>query len=258
MTVAKDGKNVTTEEVEKQRRALLRGHQRGLGKDGEADFGSIASAMLANGSGGLGGGAAQSAVAAFKGTGAFVPDVRALAEEEDGGGDDPNTEPMPGAGGSEASHGRLAAATAAEPRAGKRAKWFDAANAVTKAKRTATLAREKVFDAVRDAEAALSASVADLLTLPADQQAEFASELSTGQHRLDFLKAVTAAEEDPASAAGSPRSLANLSREVESGKTRPPSDDWANLVTLTKATALELEAFAALELAQNMEEARPT
>lgn len=258
LTVAKDSKNVTEDEVAKQRRALLRGHSRSLGKDGEADFGSIASAMLANGSGGLGGGAVQSAGAAFKGAGVFVPDVRALAEDEEAAGDDPTAEGAPqGAAGTEASNGRPALAPAPE-RVAKRAKWFDAANAVTKAKRTATLAREKVVDAVRDAEADLSACVADLLALPADAQAEFASELGTGQHRLEFLKAVTAPEEDPPASGATTRSLAILASEVEAGKKRPPCDDWLNLVTVTRALVLEQEAFTALETAQNMEEARPT
>jgi len=258
LSVAKDGKNVSEEDVANQRRDLLRGHSRGPGNDGEADFGSIASAMLANGSGGLGGGAVQSAGAAFIGAGVFVPDVKALAEDEDVAGEDPSARGAPqGAARTEASKGMPAPAPE-QARAGKRAKWFDAANAVSKAKRTATMAREKVFDAVRDAEAVLSACVADLVALPAGTQAELASELSTGRHRLEFLKAVTAPEEDPPASGATARSLATLQGEVESGTKRAPCDDWPNLMTLTKAAILEQQVFAALEVAQNMEEARPT
>jgi len=118
------------------------------------------------------------------------------------------------------------------------------------------LAGEKVFNAVRVAEAALSACIVEFQLLPADQQAENSSELSTGQHCLEFMRAVLAPDEAGSSSGNRP--LAILTSDVESGRMAPPCDDWVSLVTLTRASAMEHEAFAALDTAQTTEEARPT
>jgi len=91
-------------------------------------------------------------------------------------------------------------------------------------------------DAVRDAEAAVSACVADLLALPADTQAEFVPELGASHHRFEILQAVTACEQDPPALGATTRSFVIVSSEVESGRNRSPCDDRFNLMTLTKAS----------------------
>ena len=166
----------------------------------------------------------------------------------------------PGAAGSEGAVGRLAPVLApALAQAGKRTRRFDAVRAIAKAKRNAALENKRVFEAVRIAEAAVSASIAKFQLLPSDQQAGMGSEFITGQHCLEFMRAVLAPDEDPASAGNSSghRPLAILTSEVVSGTMPPPCDDWLSLVTLTTASAMEHEAFAALEFAQSAEEAQP-
>ena len=78
----KDTKNVSAEQAAKDRRMLLRGHERGaLNKNGELlDFGGAVSGMLASSACGIGGtlGAGGSA---FAGQGAFIPDISMLKKE---------------------------------------------------------------------------------------------------------------------------------------------------------------------------------
>ena len=240
--MAVDGENVTPEKV-------TNGDHRSLGKKGEAEFDSTGLAMLVRGSGGLGGGAPN-----ITGT-APAPGGQARAEAEAAGLDDSSAEPtQPGASGSEASNKGLAPAPALA-KAGQRARRFGADAAVKKAKTTATCTREKVLNGLRDAEATLLASVADLELLPADQLAEHEVCLRTGLHRLEFLRAVMA---PPDSAADSSGSLANLLHEVEAHMRGPPSDGCHNLMTVARASAVEWQVFDALDMAQNMQEARLT
>ena len=220
--------------------------------------------MLASGFGGLGGGAPQSAAAAFPRPGSGFPLPRALAGDNRLALEDPSPSSevvRQGEAGSAGAVVRTAPVPVSAPaQAGKRGPRFDAAIAIAKAKRKAAQAGKKVFGAVRMAEAALSASVATFQLLPADQQAESCSEFITGQHCLEFMRAVLAPDECPASAGNSlgNRPLANLTDDVVSGRMLPPCDEWLSLVTLTTASAMEHEAFAALDIAQCAEEAQPT
>lgn len=204
----------------------------------EADFGSIAPVTH-------GGGGSCSAGAAFEGAGAVVPDPSAMAGQEETGLEDRRSETRPIA----ASRGRPARVSA-RVQAGKRVRFrlFNVASALIIAKRTATLAREKAFDAARDAEADLSAILAEITLLPEAQQAD-----NTFAHsRLEFLRAILTSGE------GSSQFLANLLAEVEGRRRCPPCDKWLHLATLEAASAIEQEAFEALDRAQTKKEARPT
>lgn len=81
---------------------------------------------------------------------------------------------------------RLPTPVPAPAPAAKRAEFVDS-DSDRHDKRKAMLSPQSVPYAVRDAQEALSASVTDLYMLPAEMQAESASEFGAGQ--LEFLRA---------------------------------------------------------------------
>ena len=180
-----------------------------------------------------------------------VPDARVLADIRKA---DPRVEPLlPGVA-------RLGACDRPAPApawAGNRAWLFDAESSGKKAKMTATLAREEVVDGFRAAEASLSTSVAHIQLLPGGQLGELAFKPSGGQHRLEILRAAVG-HGSPISAADSSQSLPNLGWEVEASVTCPPNEEWRNVMALTTASAMELQASEALDIGQGTVEARPT
>lgn len=265
----KEGKNVDKEDAQRQRRMILKGHDRGgLGRNGEeADFGGIAAGMLANTAAGAG--SSSSPGNAFAGAGALLQDIRSLvpdAEEDDEEAPPEGSEADGGRGLSAAEEPRKRGTESADAHGddsstpSKRPKWFDMESAVSKARRMAELANLKVREALTDAEKFLGDNLREIGLQPPEVQSLYAKEVGVAQNRLAFTVAALAsgqpagAQAEPGAEADKPEDLSTLLGHVTSSRLRPPCAEWAELTTADKLEEATETVFKGIESAETRQQ----
>ena len=201
-------RKVTAEGVEAGRRALLRDHERGIGRDGQRqDFGAIAQSMVATSTSAAAGGAARNS--AFSGSGVFMPNIEGLKDEiaEDqqeeqakkeakkkgakgaAGASGTSTENDPTSTHSSENSSNVAGNAAAH----SKQPWFDE-GALNKAKRAQEQTQRKLLETLEKHFGTAAAALKSASSSPTVHVAE--RELNTLKTRLKFLMAVLSYQAD--------------------------------------------------------------
>ncbi len=227
----RETKNVSEEEARRGRRGLLRGHERGLGKKGEEmEYGAIAQAMVTKNDG-----SAAAVGSVFKGAGVFVADVARIEEElaeEDAvatGGQEKATATAPATDASSVGD--------SVPPSKKR-KWFDASH-VTKRRRAVEDQNDKVVRAMEGALTAAEAKLAELQSLPDEEQKRYAAETATLTARLEWARVCLGLHPEA--------TVPQLAAQVTSKSARPPCEDWESVGTTQDLLNDTASAFAQLD-----------
>ncbi len=250
----KDDKNVAEEDAQRERRSLLRSHNRDLGKDAaEEEYTAIAQAMLARTDGTSG-----AASAVFAGSGLAIPDVARLAEEiaeedkpKDKKAKSASGESLPTEGDVASASGTASSAPGADSEAGKsggrKRKWVDATVIVAKKRRTIEEKNEKLVESLTSAVESAQAKLSEIDCLLETERRRYSTERETLGWRVQWAVACLNPECEAGEAA-----IAQLGMHVRMKTKCPPCEGWDELRStgqLTKETASTFDHMAAAQTA---------